>query len=328
MRFDYKINRDQGGTVKTLLFVLLLILFAHPVCAQEFYVHAGNIHLKESHSNSMGYGVSYFQKTSEHTLVSLSYINQGHFLGHHRDGLAPQVWWRQMLGRHFSLSAGIGPFAYFDTTGPHDASLDNHGVGGMLSAAATWHTFSPFLVQLRTNWVKSAHSIDTFSATIALGYQLDVSRAPTPSLLADGKDLKNEATFFVGQTVLNQFRTASAAAGAIEYRRNLTRNLDWTFTALYEGDVIPIHRFGPATQLWLVQNFYGDRLSLGVGAGPYLVFDKTEHKTETILTGPVITLTGAYRLSPHWGLRVSWNRVTTSFSHDTDVFMGGVSYRF
>jgi hypothetical protein len=314
--------------MKKYVFALLFIAFAHPLCAQEFYAHIGNVHLKESHTNSMGYGVSYFQKVNGHALVSLSYTNQGHFVGHHRDGLAPQVWWRQMLGRHFSLSAGIGPFVYFDTTGPHDASSDRHGVGGMFSAAAAWHTYSPFLVQLRTNWVETTHSINTLAATIALGYQLDASKAPAPSLLVDGKDLKNELTFFAGQTVLNQFHTASAAAGAIEYRRYLTRNIDWTFTALYEGDVIPIHRFGPVTQLWLVQNFYGDRLSLGVGAGPYLTFDKTDHGTETILTGPVITLTWACRFTPHWGSRVSWNRVTTGFSHDTDIFMGGISYRF
>jgi hypothetical protein len=314
--------------MKKLLFALFLIVLVHPVWAQEFYVHSGVVHFNGSNSNSMGYGVSYFQKVSEHTLVSLSYNNQEVFEGHHRDGLAPQIWWRQMLGRRFSLSLGIGPFVYFDTTGPDNASLDRHGVGGMFSAAATWHTDGPLLVQLRTNWVETPHSMDTFAAVLALGYRLDVSKAPTPSLLVEGKETKNELTFFVGRTVLNQFAVARAVAGAIEYRRNLTRYLDWTFTGLYEGDVRPIHRFGPVSQLWLVQNFYGDRLSLGVGAGPYLTFDKTDHGTRTVLTGPVITLAGAYRFTPHWGLRVAWNRVATNFNHDTDVFMGGISYRF
>lgn len=314
--------------MKTLFSALFLILLTHLVWAQEFYVHSGAVHRNESHSNSMGYGVSYFQKTSDHTLVSLSYINEGHLEGHHRDGLAPQIWWRQMVGRHFSLSAGIGPFVYFDTIGAHEASSDNHGVGGILSAAVTWHSFSPFLVQLRTNWIPAVHSINTTSATIALGYQLDVSKAPASSLLFKGEQPKNEVTLFVGRTVLNQFHTAQATAGAIEYRRNLAQHLDWTFTVLYEGDVVPIRRFGPVTQLWLVENFYGDRLSLGVGAGPYLTFDESDKNTEIILTGPVITLTGACRLIYQWGFRVSWNRVTTGFDRDTDVFMGGISYRF
>lgn len=313
--------------MKTVMSALLLILVVSPLWAQEFYVHSGLVHLIGSSSNAMGYGVSYFHKTSEHTLISLSYINQGHFLGHHRDGLAPQVWWRQMLGQHFSLAAGAGPFVYFDTTGPHDASLDNHGVGGILSAAATWHTDSPFLVQLRANWVEVAHSIDTLALSLGLGYRLGTSKTPTPMLLMDGKELKNELTFFVGRTVLNQFHYARTVAAAMEYRRNLTRYMDWTITALYEGDVRPLHRFGPVTQLWLAQNFYGDRLSLAVGAGPYLAFDRKERGTRTILTGPVITLTGACRLTPNWGFRASWNRVTTGFNHDTDVFMGGISYR-
>lgn len=233
-----------------------------------------------------------------------------------------------MLGRHFSLSAGLGPFIYFDTTGAHGASLNNHGVGGILSAAATWHTDGPFLIQLRTNWVQTAHSIDTTALTLALGYRLETSGTSSPSLIVDGKELKNEITFFAGKTVLNQFQSTRAVAGAIEYRRNLNRRFDWTFAVLYEGDVIPIRRVGPVAQLWLGQYFYGDRLSLGAGAGPYLAFDKTDHGTAIILTGPVVTLTGAYRFTPHWGLRLAWNRVTTAFDHDTDVFMGGISYRF
>lgn len=320
----------KKGVVLCSLLLFFLTPFVRPVCSQEFYAHSGVVHRNGSDSDtySSGYGVAYFHKVSKHALVSLSYINQGHFPRHHGDGLTPQVWWRQMLGQDFSLSAGIGPFLYFDTTGSHDASTANHGVGGMVSAAATWHTNSPFLIQLRTNWIETSHSIDTFSATLALGYELDVSKAPAASLLANGRDLKDEITFLAGRTVLNQFQYARAVAGAVEYRRNLTRYLDWTFTALYEGDIEPIHRFGPATQLWLVQHFYGDRMSLGVGAGPYLTFDITDRGTATVLTGPIITLSGACRLSPHWGLRGSWNRVTTGFSHDTDVFLGGVSYRF
>lgn len=46
------------------------------------------------------------------------------------------------------------------------------------------------------------------------------------------------------------------------------------------------------------------------------------------LTGPVVSLTRAYRFAPHWGLRVSRNPVTTGFHRDTNVFMGGISYRF
>jgi hypothetical protein len=312
----------------TLLFLASLFSFVRPVYSQEFYASYGVVHLNGTNSNAGGYGVSYFHKVSDHVLASLSYINQGHFQGRHGDGLAPQVWWRQMLGPRFSLSAGIGPFIYFDTAGTHEASVDNHGVGGIFSAAATWHTNGPFLVQLRANWIETAHSIDTFTTTIALGYKLDTSQVPAPSLLIDGKDLRDEITVYHGRTVLNQFHYVRASAGAVEYRRSLTRYLDWTFTGLYEGDVMPIHRFGPVTQLWLVQPFYGDRLSLGVGVGPYLTFDKTSRGTAAILTGPVVTLTGAYRFTPHWGLRVSWNRVATGFDHDTDVFMGGISYRF
>ncbi len=32
--------------------------------------------------------------------------------------------------------------------------------------------------------------------------------------------------------------------------------------------------------------------------------------------------------SPCWGIRLTWNRVATNYNSDTDVLLGGLTYRF
>jgi len=33
----------------------------------------------------------------------------------------------------------------------------------------------------------------------------------------------------------------------------------------------------------------------------------------------IVAMTTGYRFLPHWGVRISWNRIVTSYSADTDV---------
>jgi hypothetical protein len=53
---------------------------------------------------------------------------------------------------------------------------------------------------------------------------------------------------------------------------------------------------------------------------------KNENK-DNIISG-IATMSGSYRLDPHWSLRISWNRIITNYDRDTDVIMGGIGYRF
>jgi hypothetical protein len=46
-----------------------------------------------------------------------------------------------------------------------------------------------------------------------------------------------------------------------------------------------------------------------------------------ILSG-LVSLSASYRFTEHWAARVTWNRVVTRYSRDTDVLLGGVGYRF
>lgn len=324
--------------VRCLLLVILLLASTTPAIAGEFFglggvMQSGNAEINDS---SYSWQLEYREELSDHFAASLSYLNEGHVPMHHRDGNALQLWTKSdVIDQRLSLSAGIGPYYYFDTTtGSKAGSYTNdHGFGGILSLSAIWHTETPWLFQLRTNWVKTFSSIDSMSALVGIGYQLDAHRPPkAPDSQPEhlGKAADNEVTLFAGRTITNSFNSERSTSLNIEYRRRLLRYLDGTISWLYEGDTRLIRRNGLTTQLWAVKDFLDDRIALGFGAGAYFAIDyQAGHSQEGDRTiSALATMTGSYRLDPHWSLRVSWNRIITNYNRDTDVIIGGIGYRF
>ncbi|MGA7777215.1 MAG: hypothetical protein WCA85_05830 [Paraburkholderia sp.] len=135
-----------------------------------------------------------------------------------------------------------------------------------------------------------------------------------------------------GATILNSLDSQTAAAEAIEYRRGLTNYLDATLGYLHEGNGLSAQRDGATAQLWLTRAFFDDRLALGIGVGAYAAIHHDESGDnegggDGILAG-LVSISASYRLAQHWLARVTWNRVMTRDSRDTDVILGGVGYRF
>ena len=291
----------------------------------------------ELRNSSYSWQLAYMEGLGEHFDASLSYLNEGHIPLHHRDGIAVQLWARtDLLDRRLALLAGIGPYFYCDTTkaSANSSFSDDHGLGAMLSLAANWYTNSPLFFQLRTNWVKASNGNDTLSAIGGIGYQLDspsTTRPPTKIIPYQEKTTLNEITLLAGESILNSFGSENSLAASVEFRRSLWRYVDWTVAWLYEGDNQLIRRNGLASQFWLVNEFFGDRLSIGVGGGAYFAFQRRRHLREdeddSSLSG-IVTLTGSYRFHPHWAMRISWNRIVTNYNEDSDVILGGIGYLF
>jgi outer membrane scaffolding protein for murein synthesis (MipA/OmpV family) len=42
----------------------------------------------------------------------------------------------------------------------------------------------------------------------------------------------------------------------------------------------------------------------------------------------LVSISASYRITHNWSARVTWNRVVTRYSHDTDVILCGIGYRF
>jgi hypothetical protein len=316
----------------------LVSMAACPAEAQELHGFGGLMQHTEAGERSYSWQLEYQEGLGEHFAYSISYLNEGHVPEHHRDGQMAQLWTRtNLLDRRLSLAAGLGPFRYFDTTAAKaGASYQNdHGWGVAMSLAATWYTADRWLFQLRTNVVETASSIDTISTLIGIGYQLEPppTRGPLPMASPQRrKTTDNELTVFLGRTIVNSFSSEHSIAAAVEYRHGLWRYVDWTVGWLFEGDNRLTRRNGLTTQLWATRAVLDDRLSLGIGAGPYINVDhyrnplQTSERTRAI--SGIVTLTASYRLTPDWALRSSWNRIVTSYNRDTDVILAGVGYRF
>jgi hypothetical protein len=344
MRNEQSGDRRESERVidlrKPILFLLLIAVMISPSWAQEVYVYGGAVETAQSHkSSSYSWGYAYMQGIGEHAMVSFTYLNEGHLPEHHRDGYSIQFWGRtNVLDRRLSLAAGVGPYLYFDTAtdridnGTSGRDSYNHQAwGAIVSLAATWYTESRWLFQVRGNWVGAANSFDTFSITGGIGYQLDAPPSPGPRRTAtdkQGRTTNNEITLFAGESILNRAESRHNAAEAIEYRRGLGRFIDWTVGLLNEGSRVPLERYGITSQLWAVRAFFDDRLALGVGLGPYLAYDEYRSRNGSTTVNLLLGVTSSLRLSPQWAIRVTWNRVATNYDQDTDVVLGGLTYRF
>jgi hypothetical protein len=324
--------KENMTAVRAFILALFLLLTASLSWGQEFYVYGGGVENTSTDDQDQVWGLAYMQGVGEHAMVSFTYLNEGHLPDHHRDGYAVQFWGRTtIIDRRLSLAAGIGPYAYCDTASGQIESYNTHGWGGMFSLAATWYAESRWLFQVRGNWIGTTNSFNSLSVTGGIGYQLDAPPTPGPRTVAprqNERTTNNEITLFVGESTLNRLESRHTAAEAVEYRRGLTRHIDWTIGFLNEGSSIPLERYGVTSQFWLVRAFFDDHLALGVGLGPYLAHDEYRGRQGSTTVNALIGFTGSYRFSSRWAVRLTWDRVATNYDQDTDVLLGGLTYRF
>jgi len=281
--------------------------------------------------------LEYIESLGENFGLGVTYLNEGHVPNHHRDGNALNLWARTgLLDRRLTLAAGIGPYYFYDTMPVTSGKgyQNDHGWAAIFSTAATWHLDSHWLFQLRTNLVENFDTFNSFSALAGIGYKFDEKAAVQPSGkpdLADASKTNNAITLYVGQTIVNSFKSQNSEALAVEYRRRIHPYIDWTATWMYEGDSRLIRRNGLASQLWAVREFMDNRLSFGIGGGVYFPLDHRgiirESRISRTVCG-IVTLSSSYQIMPPWDVRVAWNRVITDYNHDTDVILGGIGYRF
>jgi hypothetical protein len=312
-----------------------LLIYTAPLSAQELYLLGGALGRTASSDRTYTWSLEYTQALGEHTAISAAWLNEGHLPNHHRDGIMVQFWGRtRKINKQLVLAAGIGPYLWYDTELAESGFgyTDTHGVGGVFSLAGLWYTESPWVIQLRSNMIRT-NSTDTYSAMVGLGYQLNHSQGHSPSseIRTGERTTGNEITVFIGQTIANSYESQKSTAQGIEYRRRIARYLDWTIAWLNEGDNRLARRNGVLSQAWAVRAFFNDHLTLGVGFGPYLLIDKYRsipNDEDTDVLAGMVTLSASYRFNPQWLVRLSWNRVTTNYNRDTDVIMIGPGYSF
>jgi hypothetical protein len=336
----FSIPLDSKATMKTtralLIVAVTFCVSASRAVAQELTLYAGP--LTGEHDHTYAWAIDYTEGFGRYFAGSITWLNEGHVPGHHRDGPVAQVWGRlPLMERRIVLALGVGPYRYFDTEAAEQGAgySNTHGWGVVYSARATWYSSHRWTANLQLNHVQVTHGSSTTAIMLGVGYQLDSPDTPGPrdfALPRSHKVTNNEITLMAGATILNSLDSQTAAAQAIEYRRGLTNYLDATLGYLHEGSGLSARRDGATAQLWLTRAFLNDHFSLGIGVGAYAAIhhgDSNGNRDtgDGILSG-LVSMSASYRIARHWSARVTWNRVMTRYSRDTDVILAGVGYRF
>ncbi|SEJ05497.1 hypothetical protein [Paraburkholderia diazotrophica] len=331
-------KRESRHRLRPLLLAgaMCALMTSRGASAQEIGLYGG--WLKASGEPTYSWAIDYTEGFGKYVAGSITWLNEGHLSDHHRDGQAVQIWGRLPLAQNrFVVALGVGPYRYFDTeAAEHGEGYSNtHGWGGLFSARATWYTSRRWTANLQLNRVQVSRGPSTTAVLVGIGYQLDAPDEPGPRAFALPRThdvTNNEITVLVGQTILNSPESQTSVAESIEYRRGLTRYLDGTLGYLHEGGGLKARRDGLTAQLWLTRAFFDDQLTLGFGAGAYAAIhhgnDPDERSSGDGILSGLVSLSASYRFTKHWAARVTWNRVVTRYSRDTDVLLGGVGYRF
>jgi hypothetical protein len=312
-----------------------------PVSAQELYGLGGAQHTRKLNETTYSYSFEYLHNLGDYAYASFTWLNEGHVTDHHRDGYSPQIWLRwPSHSRTFTLSAGVGPYRYYDTTYiTHTGAVtDAHDWGGLLSVAAQWYIRAPVVLQVRYNYARTTTSISTDSLLIGVGYQFERSTAPgpVPPSSYDLSTPRAEVTLMAGNSVQNNFNSPRGVAWAVEYRERLTAYIDAIGTLLDEGDTHVVKRKGVAGQLGLVREFLDHHADVGVAGGFYFARDRNYIAPTTQVLGlttrtevlGLLSMTITYRFTRTLHTRAYWDRTLTTNGRDTDVALLGLGWSF
>jgi len=280
-----------------------------------------------------GWGISYFKVINRYLAGSIAYLNDAHFPGHHRDGVAMEVWVPLVpFGNRLNLSAGGGSFYYYDTVFAQNSGgyADAHGWAWLASVRATYQPFSslPHLfIEGRIDYTAPSRSIETTSIGLGVGYRgiSDSHRLPdTSAVFAD-----NEVVASYGKTVTNSFDSSAhqARAASLDYRRRVWRELRMSVGYLYEGDTQLVRRSGIMTEGWAEPSFASGLCSIGVGFGFYAATDKYRPAPGRGLS-EVVSATLSIQPTRHLDVRFLWHRIVTNYNRDADILLWGIGYRF
>jgi hypothetical protein len=324
---------------RLVLLLSLGLLARVTVTAQELSFLAGGMSTRDVQLSTYAWQVDYVQNFARNFAGSVAYLNEGHIVGHHRDGTAFELAARLPLFHdRLAISAGLGPYFYYDTQPlPGGDTADVHGTATIYSLTANYYLSNRWFLKAAFNRIDPRHDVRTNTTALGLGFWFGRDQKPTPGKLGDapGQDnyvTENQLTVFGGQSVINTFLSQHALAAAGEYRRGLAPHIDLTGSAIYEGDPHIVRRSGLATQLWAVNTFFHESTSVGVGLGPYFYIDRRHPKPapsrNPAAAAPLLSLTLATRLSDQWLARLVFDRVVTSYNRDADIFLLGLGYRW
>jgi hypothetical protein len=317
--------------MRRVLTAVLALLAAGAATAQEVSAYAGVLRVNSTHEQTFSAEAGYSHPVDEHLALSLSYLNEGHPTDHHRDGVAAQAWLRTGANEPgWTFGLGAGPYFYFDTARLHNAGVttyhNDHGWATIYSLLATYHyPGSRWYNQVQLNRISPTDKEATTSLMVGVGYQFNGVRGDKLHLEAPAHD--EALTVMAGQGINNSLNSERSRIGAVEYRQQMGRYVDWTVTALDEGHTPQSRRNGVATQLWLIRSLT-PKTELGMGFGPYLSLEVPDAPGYRSHVAGLISVASRYHWSRHVVGELSWSRVATDYHRDADLLLIGLGYSY
>jgi hypothetical protein len=307
-----------------------------PAAAEELSLFAGATDTDDHTSGTYAWGLEYRQGLLAHLDASFGYLNEGHLPDHHRDGGMLQFWattgvWRD----RFELSVGAGPYVYFDTEfeNNYQGYLNQHGVGGILSARVTYSLSREWFALLDANQVLLANPA-TRTVLLGVGYRLESLPARLDWQHTDGvgeaAELNNEVGFFVGETTLNDLSSNKSKDFGFEYRHRYGSHLELSTSVLEEGAGAVDTHASMTGELWAVQDFLDRRFMVGLGVGPdaaLSAYHTADGRSGASVVG-LASMTISWRFTRPLVLRAIWHRAFTSDDQDRDIITIGLGLRF
>jgi len=307
--------------------------------AQELSVSGGYLTAETFRKYYPAWQVDYLQDFNKNFMGSIAYVNEGHRPGHHRDGTATELWFRLPAAEgKLAFALGAGVYDSYDTQpAASGGSVNVHATFPIFSASATGFLSNRIFYRVSVNQIVPAHAPSVTTGMLGAGVWFGRNEKPTPGEMGHapaekGYVTEKEVSLAVGQSVVNTLFSQQARAYASEFRRGLGNHIDGTVALIYEGDPEIVRRSGFALQAWAVNTFFSERVSLGLGVGPYLYIDRKHPRDgnprSNAALAPLVSLTFAVRMAEHWLTRVTWHRVTSSYNRDSDIFLWGLGYHW
>jgi hypothetical protein len=318
----------------------LFFAFGPNLSAQEFSFLTGEMSDPSLRQGSYAWQMDYRHGLYNSFEASVAWINEGHVVGHHRDGTAAEVWYRVPLEENsLRLSLGAGPYYFYDTEPLTNGDSRNlHGVAPLFSASAEGEIYRRWFWRVIVNRIQPTTDIATNSVVAGIGFYLgkegQLPKGNLKNLFGESEaspfNRPNELTVYGGWSVINTLFSEGAKALALEYRRDLNRHFDWSVSYIYEGDPKIVRRSGVGIQVWPVTKYFDDRFELGFGVGTYVYIDRkhirgTPQNHQAALAGLVAPM-GTYHFGERMFTRIIWDRVITNYNRDADIWLVGFGY--
>lgn len=302
--------------------------------AEEVHLLAGISDRSDPPSTSYAWQMAFDKSLGNRFAASLSWLNEGHFAGHQRDGAAAQLWLNgpRWGSSGLGLNLGIGPYLYFDTqpaATPRGYS-DVHGLGGIVSAALSLPVGHAWLLDLRANEVLTHDELSTFTVLAGVGYRFALGNRP-PSAGGETSDLAQPAVLelFGGENITNSLSTRQSVAFGIDYRVPIVRWAAWSATWFDDTHAPSGLHERLATQGWLVDGPLLGRLTFSAGLGPYVLLGPLpQGRSSSARVSGLSALRADWRIAPRLALILSWYRTFTNDDLDRDLISLGLGWRF